>query len=592
MLQAPALAPALALALLLGAANQAAHGQQRRAGSQPDRYDILITGGRVLDGTGNPWYPADIGIRDGRIAAVGRLAAAGATAARTIDARGLVVSPGFIDLHSHADDGARAEGGLRDRDPRRRAAPNLVAQGITTVVVNQDGRSPWPIRDQRQRLEEAGIGPNAILLVGHGTVRRLVMGEDFRRPATDEEIRRMRALVRQGMEEGAWGLSAGLEYVPGRWSTTDEVVQLVEEIVPYGGVYISHERSEGSDPMWYWPSQDEPGPPTLLDAVRETIEIGERTGAILVASHIKAKGAHYWGSSHAAIQLIEAARARGVNVWADQYPYATSGTDGSTVLVPRWALAAAETGGAPVRAADGRPRRDYAAALRRTLSDPDAAARVRRDIAHEISRRGGAERIVVFDHPDSSFIGASLAELAARHGITPVEMAIRLQLEGDPTRAGGARVRGFSLSEYDIESYAAKPWVATATDGGIALPEDGPGVHARFYGTFPRKIAYYARERGVLSIEDAVRSATSLPATILGLQDRGMIREGYHADIVIFDPERIRDTATFFEPHSYPEGIVHVLVNGQFVVEDGRVTVRLPGAVLTKQRPAWSATEQ
>src|SRR5690606_36965144 len=186
---------------------------------------------------------------------------------------------------------------------------------------------PWPIRDQRQRLEDAGIGPNAILLVGHGTVRRLAMGEDFQRPATDEEIQRMRALVRQGMEEGAWGLSAGLEYVPGRWSTTGEVVRLVAEIVPYGGGYISHERSEGSDPMWYGPSQDEPGPPTLLDAVRETIEIGERTGAIVVASHIKAKGAHYWGSSHAAIQLIEAARARGVNVWADQYPYATSGSE-------------------------------------------------------------------------------------------------------------------------------------------------------------------------------------------------------------------------------------------------------------------------
>src|SRR5690606_25006155 len=187
------------------------------------------------------------------------------------------------------------------------------------------------------------------------------------RPATAEEVERMRALVRQGMQEGAWGLSAGLEYVPGRWSTTDEVVQLVEEIVPYGGVYISHERSEGSDPMWYWPSQDEPGPPTLLDAVRETIEIGERTGAIVVASHIKAKGAHYWGSSHAAIQLIEAARARGVNVWADQYPYATSGGDGSTVLIPRWAIGAAEMG-APARAA----RRDFAAALRRTLADADA----------------------------------------------------------------------------------------------------------------------------------------------------------------------------------------------------------------------------
>lgn len=584
-----ALAPALAL--LLSAATADVHAQQANAADQPTRFDILITGGRVLDGTGNPWFYADVGIRDGRIAAVGRLAAAGVSAARTIDARGKIVAPGFIDIHSHADDGRSERGGLRDPDPRRRAAPNLVAQGITTVVVNQDGRSPWPIREQRERIERGGIGPNAILLVGHGAVRGQVMGEDFRRPATAEEVERMRALVRQGMQEGAWGLSAGLEYTPGRWSTTDEVAALVEEIVPWGGVYISHERSEGSDPMWYWPSQDEPGPPTLLDAVRETIEIGERTGATVVASHIKAKGAHYWGSSHAAIRLIEAARARGVDVWADQYPYDTSGSDGSTVLVPRWALADA----AGMRASRDDARRDFAAALRRTLADPDAAARVRTDVAHEISRRGGADRIVVFDHPDPSFVGASLAELAARHGLTPVEMALKLQLEGDASRPGGARVRGFSLAEYDIESYAAMPWVATATDGGIALPEDGPGVHARFYGTFPRKLAYYARERGVLSLEDAVRSATWLPATILGLRDRGMVREGFHADIVVFDPERIRDTATFFEPHQYPEGIEHVLVNGQFVVDAGRLTMALPGKVITNRHSARStrpATER
>ncbi len=197
-------------------------------------YDLLITGGRVLDGTGNPWFPADVGIRGGRIVAVGRLQ--GARAARTIDARGRVVAPGFIDLHSHADDGATPKGGFRDPDPRRRAAPNLVVQGVTTVVVNHDGRSPWPIREQRSLLQKQGTGPNALLLVGHGTVRRAVMSEDHRRPATPEEVRRMREMVRQGMEEGAHGLSTGLEYVPGRWSTTDEVAALAEEIVPFRGV--------------------------------------------------------------------------------------------------------------------------------------------------------------------------------------------------------------------------------------------------------------------------------------------------------------------------------------------------------------------
>lgn len=541
-------------------------------------FDVLIVGGKVLDGTGNPWFYADVGIRDGKIVAVGRLE--GARATRVIDARGLFVAPGFIDLHSHADDGASAEGGFRDPDPRRRAAPNVVAQGVTTVVVNQDGRSPWPIREQRAFIEANGIGPNAMLMVGHGTVRRLAMGDDFRRPATPEEIERMRALVRQGMEEGAVGLSAGLEYVPGRWSTTDELVALVEEIVPWRGVYISHERSEGQDPMWYWPSQDEPGPPTLLDAVRETIEIGERTGATVVASHIKAKGANYWGSSHAAIQLIERARARGVDIWADQYPYVTSGTDGSTVLIPRWALGYD-------RAAGGRDRRpDFAAAVQKVLADPAEAAKLRRDIAHEIARRGGADAIVIFDHPDPALIGKSIADLSAMWGVSPVEAAIRLQLEGDRSRPGGARVRGFSMSDADVEAYAARPWVATASDGGIALPEDGPAVHARYYGTFPRKIRWLALERGVISVEDAVRSMTSLPAQILGLRDRGLIREGLAADIVVFDLDRIRDRATFTDPHQYPDGIEYVLVGGEFVVDRGALTWKLPGRVIVPVRPA------
>ncbi|HEX7120083.1 MAG TPA: D-aminoacylase [Longimicrobiales bacterium] len=548
------------------------------AGRSAEPFDVLITGGRVLDGTGNPWFYADVGIRDGRIAAVGRLA--GAPAARTIDARGRVVAPGFIDLHSHADDGASREGGFRDEDPRRRAAPNLVAQGVTTVVVNQDGRSPWPIREQRAFIEANGIGPNALLLVGHGTVRRRVMGDDYRRPATPEEVEAMRALVRQAMEEGAWGMSAGLEYVPGRWSTTDEVVALVEEIVPWRGVYISHERSEGQDPMWYWPSRDEPGPPTLLDAIRETIEIGERTGATVVASHIKAKGANYWGSSHAAILLIERARARGVDVWADQYPYNTSGSDGNTVLIPRWALGYDRM--ARGRGRDDRP--DFAAALRRALADSATAAALRRDVAHEIARRGGAANVVVFDHPDTTVIGRSLAEIAAAWGVGPIDAAIRLQLEGDPHRAGGGRVRGFSMAEYDVEAYAARPWVATASDAGIALPEDGPAVHARFYGTFPRKIRHYAIERGVLSVADAVRSMTSLPAQILGLRDRGLLREGFAADIVVFDLDEIRDLATFFEPHQYPEGIDYVLVGGEFVVDDGALTWKLPGTVITPAR--------
>jgi N-acyl-D-amino-acid deacylase len=538
------------------------------AAAQQQAFDILIRNGRVMDGSGNPWFAADIGIRGDRIVAVGRLPDARAT--RVINAAGRYVVPGFIDIHSHADDTGSPDRYIRSENALRRSAPNLVAQGITTVVVNQDGRSAWPIRDQRTLVERLGVGPNVMLMVGHGEVRRQVMGSDVQRPATPGEVARMQALVRQALQEGAVGLSAGLEYAPGRWSTTDEVVALAQELVPFDAVYISHQRSEGSDPMWYWPSRDGAGPPTLLDAVRETIEVGERTGARVVASHIKAKGAHYWGSGAAAIQLIEAARGRGVRIYADQYPYETSGTDGNTVLIPDWALAPMQGSGS------------FADRLRNVLLNEAESAHLRGDIAHEIMRRGGAGRVVIFEHPDPAYVGQTLAWVAQRHSLDPVEAAIHIQLHGDAGRRGGARVRGFSLSELDANMYAARPWVATATDGGIALPSDGANVHARFYGSFPRKIRHFALDNGVITLEDAIRSSTSLPAQIMGLHDRGMIREGAFADIVIFDVATIRDMATFENPHQYPQGIDYVLVNGRAVVDGGRLTAELAGRVLAR----------
>jgi len=524
-------------------------------------FDLLIQGGRVLDGTGNPWFRADIGVRDGRIVAIGLLT--GASATRVVDATGRYVSPGFIDIHSHADDGSARIGGatIRTDELNRKSAPNVVSQGVTTVVVNHDGRSPWPIRDQRALIEQQGVGPNVMLMVGHGTVRREVMGDDFRRAATESEVASMRALVRQALEEGAVGMSAGLEYVPGRWSTTDEVAQIAEELVDFDGVYISHERSEGADPMWFWPSQDEAGPPTLQDAIMET-------------SHIKAKGAHFWGSSASAIQLIQRARDEGVRVWADQYPYATSGSDGNTVLIPSWAT----------RSDEGRDGPGPAAMLRQNLANSATEAQIREDIAHEIRRRGGADRVVIFEYPREEWVGMSLQDVSDERGVDPVQMAIDLQLEGDPERRGGGRLRGFSMSESDVENYAAQPWVATASDGGIALPDDG-SVHPRYYGTFPRKIRQYAMTAGALSVEAAIRSQTSLPALIMGLQDRGEIRTGNWADIVVFDMETIADEATFFEPHQHASGIDHVIVNGEFVVEDGEILYALPGKVIPSTQP-------
>ena len=356
------------------------------AAQESRHFDLLLRGGRVLDGTGNPWFRADIGVRGGRIAALGDLT--GASADRVIDATGRYISPGFIDIHSHADDGSSRGGRtIRNDSTHRKSAPNVVSQGVTTIVVNQDGRSPWPISDQRATLERQGVGPNVMLMVGHGTVRGMVLGDDFRRPSTAAETARMAALVRQALEEGAVGLSAGLEYTPGRWSETGEIAAMAAELAPWDGVYISHERAEGADPMWYLPSQHEGRPPTLQDAVMETIEIGRRTGVRVVASHIKAKGVAYWGSSGSAIQLIQRARDEGVRVWADQYPYPTSGSDGNTVLVPRWALqdeGSGPPGGRP-------PPRGYAGGAAAGFRDgrPDPHGRRPRDRAARRVRSGG-----------------------------------------------------------------------------------------------------------------------------------------------------------------------------------------------------------
>jgi len=529
-----------------------------------DTYDVLFINGQVLDGTGNPWFYADVAVKDGRIAAVGSLEGT-AGAARVIDIRGKVLSPGFIDIHCHAYDRVANEKVWTGNNEKRFFAPNFISQGVTTLVSNQCGYSPIDIALQKQTLNTKGTGPNVVLLIGHNAVRRQVMRGDWERPATEEEISEMRALVLRAMQDGASGLSSGLEYVPAIWSTNDEVAALVEEIVPFQGVFIAHERASGMSPMWYVPSQHEPGPPNMLDNIRDLIEVSERTGATVVATHIKARGADFWGGSRAIINLIEQARSRGANIWADGYPYNSSGSDGSTVLIPRWALG-----------------RSFQATLEENLGDPVKKADLYRDIRHNLNWRGGAENIVVMDYLEKSCIGKTLAQLAAERGISDVEMVIALQMEGNPKQAGGGRLRGFSMSEIDIEAFASQTWCATSSDASIALPEDGP-VHARFYGTFPRKIRRYALERQIISVEHAVRAATSLPAQILGLRDRGMVREGFKADLVVFDLETIKDTATFFEPHQHAEGIDYVLVGGAFVKDKGKLTWERPGKVITRR---------
>ena len=538
--------------------------------SQAPQFDLIIRGGQVIDGTGNPWFYADVAVKDGHIVAVGSLGAAKAT--RVIDATGKIVTPGFIDMHSHAD------GGLATMELRH--SPNMVAQGITLSVVNQDGRSPrWPLRDQKALYEKQGIGTNAALMVGHATVRTRVMGnERDNQVGTDADIRAMQQLVEEGMADGAFGLSSGLEYDPGRFSETREVVALTRMVKPYGGFYISHERSEGADPMWKVKSDPSPFV-SLIEAVNETITIGRETGVPVVASHLKAKGASYWGSSQVATRLIHEARAQGIPVYADQYPYETSGTDGSTVLIPGWALQppgqsagdqlnAGRGGGAPGKAA-----------FKLRLGLDDDVRKIRTDIAHEIDRRGGAARIIITDFPDAKYLQKSLQFVADDLKMGAVDAAIWLQLNG-ADRAGGARMRGFSLSEIDLDHIMQQDFTATCTDGDIA--RFGQGLpHARFYGTMARKIRYYSLDRGVISLPHAIRSMTSLAAQIIGLKDRGLVQAGYWADLVVFDPKTIADKATFTEPHQYPTGIPFVFVNGVAVVDDGKLTQATPGKVLT-----------
>ncbi len=530
-----------------------------------ETFDILFTNGRVLDGTGNPCFYADVGIKEGQIVAVGRLHGKFA-AEKVIDITGKILSPGFIDIHCHAYDRVEDETSWVDNDEKRFFAPNFVSQGVTTLVSNMCGGGPPYIQKQRDTLSAKGTGPNVALFIGHNAVRRQVMGKDFQRPANPEEILQMKELVQKAMEDGAFGMSTGLEYVPSIWSTEDEVVALVEEITPYGGVYMAHERAAGLTPMWYVPSQDEPGPPNMLGNIVELINVGKRTGATVLASHIKARGADFWGGSRAIIRLIDEARAQGVDIWADCYPYNSSGSDGSVVLIPRWALG-----------------RNFQEELRKVLDNPEKTKDLYGDIKHNLNWRGEAKNIIIMDYPDKSYIGQNLDQIAKEHGVSDVEMVIKLQLEGYADRPGGARIRAFSMSEIDIEAFSAQPWTATSSDASIALPGDGP-VHARFYGTFPRKIRHYALERKAISLENAVRASTSLPAQILGLRDRGMIREGLHADVVVFDPETIKDKATFFKPHQYAEGISYVLVNGVFVVDGGKLTWKKPGNVLTNKR--------
>lgn len=495
--------------------------------------DVLIRGGRVLDGTGNPWIYTDIGIRGDRIVQMGDLR--DARARRTIDASGLYVAPGFIDVHNHAG------GGLAT--PELSAGEPLLAQGITTAMLNPDGGGPVDLVEQRSALLRDGLGLNVGLMVPHGSIRGEVIGMEDRTP-TREELERMKALVHAGMRAGAYGLSSGPYYAPGSFSSTDELIELARVAAAYGGVYTSHIRDEADYSIG------------VVAAVDEVIRIAREAELPGIVTHIKALGPRVWGFSEALVKRIDRAREEGVEVFADQYPYEASGTSITGALVPRWAQEGGDS------------------ALVRRIGDPENRARLRLDMLENLDRRGGAARLQFRYHEaDHSIEGQSLQEVADRHGIDPVDMAMEL------LRAGGARLVSFNMHEDDIATLMRQPWTITASDGDLV--PFGEGVpHPRSYGTFPRKIRRYALEQRVVDLAGAIRSMTSLPATAFRLHDRGVLRRGAVADIVVFDLERLHDPATYQKPHQLAQGMIHVLVNGRPAIEDGRLSAIRAGAVL------------
>lgn len=501
-------------------------------------FDVIIRNGRVFDGTGNPWFLADVGLRGGYVAAVGDLS--GETAPVDLDATGLFVAPGFIDTHTHAG------GGLAT--PELSHARPLLAQGQTTILANPDGRSPLDLAAQREALLQDGLGVNVGQMVGHGSLRQAVLGMEDRF-ATDGELEQMKTLLRAGMEEGAWGFSAGPFYTPGSYSDTREHVELAKVAAEYGVPYQSHVRDESDYTVG------------VIAAVEEIITVSRESGVPAVFTHAKVLGPRVWGFSQAIVHRIERAREEGLEIYADQYPYPASATGLSAALLPRWS----QVGGQD--------------SLRARLQDPEVLARIKTEMVENLDRRGGADRIQFRRFgQDPSIEGRLLSDVAAERGLDPIDQAVEFFQVGSPT------IVSFNMHEKDIATFMAQPWTMTSSDGDLVTW--GEGVpHPRCYGSFPRKIRHYVEEEGVIDLPFAIRSMTSLPAQVYRIPDRGLLQVGMAADVVVFDLDAVRDKATFTEPHQLSEGMVHVFVNGQAAIQGGEFTGAMAGEVLRKALP-------
>jgi dihydroorotase/N-acyl-D-amino-acid deacylase len=502
------------------------------AGCGQTDFDLVLHGGEVIDGTGATAFRADVGIRRGRIAAVGDLAAS--TAIEVIDVSGHVVTPGFIDPHTHSR-------GTIFEIP---TADNFVLQGVTTLVEGNDGSSPLSLGPWLDSLAAHGTAPNFALFVGHGTIRREVLASEDRAP-TAAELDRMKTYVRDGMADGALGLSTGLFYLPGSFAETEEVIELARIAAAGGGIYISHMRNEDV---------------RVLESVRETIRIGREAGIPVQMTHHKVGGHRNFGRSTESIALMAEARAEGIDITFDQYPYTASST-GIGSIVPRWAQASDR--------------------LEENLGDPDARRRVLDEMMAFVEMRFADDpskiQLVSCDF-DERLTGVTLAGVLDGRGETGTpEQIVELILE--LVQQGGCSAIFHAFDEEDVERLMQSEFGMFGSDGRLShYGEASP--HPRGYGTFPRVLGRYVRERGVIGLEEAVRRMTSAPADRLGFSERGRIAEGLVADLTVFDPETIIDRATFGDPHQYPMGIPYVVVGGIPVVREGAVTGARPGVVL------------
>ncbi len=514
--------------------------------SQGPAFDLVIRSGRVVDGTGGPWFVADVGIKGDTITAVQpRLNAAGA---RVIEAQGLVVSPGFVDVHTHVE--PREGGEDMVGNP---ASENNLRQGVTTVIGSPDGGGPVGVGAYLAKVEAARPAINVAAFIGHGSVRSEVMGQ-VNRAATADELEKMRALVRTGMREGAVGLSTGLFYVPGNYAPLEEVIELARVAGEFGGIHQSHMKDEAAK---------------ILDSVRDTIAIGEKGGLPTQVTHHKIVGKANWGRSVDTLRMIDEARARGVDATIDQYPYTASSTSIQGGLIPQWA----QEGG----------REKMLAGLR----DQGTRGKVLRAIASSIENdRGGGDPgnvVLAACGWDPSLAGKSLAQVLKERGrAVSVESAAELVIE--IVEKGGCSAIYHAINEEDLVRIMRHPATMIASDAAPGVPTFGRNVpHPRAYGTFARVLGLYVREKKVLSLEEAILKMSAFPARRVGLADRGVIRPGMKADVVVFNAATIIDRATFEKPHQYAEGVSAVVVNGQVALADGKVTPARAGRALRRQ---------